>query len=49
MAIHMVVEALFWFHPVVWLIKHRLIEEQDRFDNVKMTHLDRAILTHPFV
>jgi uncharacterized protein (TIGR03435 family) len=30
MAIHMVVEALFWFHPVVWLIKHRLIEEQER-------------------
>jgi beta-lactamase regulating signal transducer with metallopeptidase domain len=30
MAIHMSVEALFWFHPLVWLIKARLIEEQER-------------------
>ena len=30
MAIHMVVEALFWFHPLVWFIKARLIEEQER-------------------
>ena len=30
MAIHMVVEALFWFHPFVWFIKARLIEEQER-------------------
>jgi len=30
MAIHMSVEALFWFHPLVWLIKTRLIEEQER-------------------
>jgi beta-lactamase regulating signal transducer with metallopeptidase domain len=29
-AIHMVVEALFWFHPLVWFIKARLIEEQER-------------------
>jgi bla regulator protein BlaR1 len=28
--IHMVVEALFWFHPFVWWIKARLIEEQER-------------------
>ena len=26
-AIHMVVEALFWFHPAVWWIKTRLIDE----------------------
>ena len=25
-----VVEALFWFHPLVWFIKVRLIEEQER-------------------
>jgi len=30
MAIHMSVEALFWFHPLVWFIKGRLIEEQER-------------------
>jgi len=30
MAIHMAVEALFWFHPLVWFIKARLLEEQER-------------------
>ncbi|HWF11241.1 MAG TPA: M56 family metallopeptidase [Bryobacteraceae bacterium] len=29
-AIHMVVEALFWFHPLVWWIEARLIEERER-------------------
>jgi bla regulator protein BlaR1 len=29
-AIHMFVEALFWFYPLVWWIKGRLIEEQER-------------------
>ena len=29
-AIHMVVEALFWFDPVVWWIQSRLIEERER-------------------
>ena len=29
-AIHMVVEALFWFHPAVWLIEARLIDERER-------------------
>jgi uncharacterized protein (TIGR03435 family) len=28
-AIHMVVEALFWFHPAVWWIKTRLLEERE--------------------
>jgi uncharacterized protein (TIGR03435 family) len=28
--IHMVVEALFWFHPLVWWIEERLIEERER-------------------
>jgi len=27
---HMVVEALFWFHPIVWLISGRLIDERER-------------------
>ena len=29
-AVHMVVEALFWFHPLVWLIRVRLVEERER-------------------
>lgn len=29
-AIHLFVEAMFWFHPLVWWIKSRLIEEQER-------------------
>jgi bla regulator protein blaR1 len=29
-AIHMVVESLFWFHPVVWWIQARLVEERER-------------------
>ena len=29
-ALHMFVEALFWFYPVLWLIRTRLIEERER-------------------
>jgi uncharacterized protein (TIGR03435 family) len=29
-ALHMVVCALFWFHPAVWWIKSRLLEERER-------------------
>src|SRR5205823_7929051 len=29
-AIHMIVEAVFWFHPLVWWIGARLIEERER-------------------
>ena len=29
-AIHMVVEAIFWFHPLVWWIGARLVEERER-------------------
>jgi uncharacterized protein (TIGR03435 family) len=29
-AIHMAVEALFWFHPLVWWIGARLVEERER-------------------
>jgi bla regulator protein BlaR1 len=29
-AIHMIVEALFWFHPLVWWIGARLVEERER-------------------
>jgi len=29
-ALHMVVEAVFWFHPMVWWLGTRLIEERER-------------------
>ena len=29
-ALHMVVEALFWFHPLVWWLGTRLMEERER-------------------
>src|SRR5881409_3678285 len=29
-AIHMVVETIFWFHPPVWWIRARLVEERER-------------------
>jgi bla regulator protein blaR1 len=29
-AVHMVVEAVFWFHPLVWWIGARLVDERER-------------------
>lgn len=29
-ALHMVVKAIFWFHPLVWWIESRLLEERER-------------------
>jgi uncharacterized protein (TIGR03435 family) len=29
-ALHMVVEATFWFHPIVWWMETRLVEERER-------------------
>lgn len=29
-AVHMLVEAIFWFHPLVWWIGGRLVEERER-------------------
>jgi bla regulator protein BlaR1 len=29
-SLHMIVEALFWFHPLVWWIGARLVEERER-------------------
>ena len=29
-AIHMTVEALFWFHPLVWWLGHRMMQERER-------------------
>lgn len=30
MAMHMLVETVFWFHPMVWQMESRLIEERER-------------------
>src|SRR6185295_3242728 len=37
-AIHMVVEALFWFHPMVWWIEYRLVEERERACDDEVLH-----------
>jgi bla regulator protein BlaR1 len=29
-ALHMVVEAAFWFHPLVWWMERRMVEERER-------------------
>ena len=29
-AIHMIVEAIFWFHPLVWVVGARLLDERER-------------------
>ncbi len=29
-AVHMVVEAIFWFHPIVWWLGARLLQERER-------------------
>jgi len=29
-AVHMIVEAVFWFHPLVWWIGSRLVDERER-------------------
>jgi bla regulator protein BlaR1 len=29
-ALHMLVEAVFWFHPLVWWMERRMIEERER-------------------
>ena len=28
--LHMLVEAIFWFHPLIWWIRERLVEERER-------------------
>ncbi len=29
-AVHMIIEALFWFHPLVWWLETRLVDERER-------------------
>jgi bla regulator protein BlaR1 len=44
-AIHMVVEAIFWFHPLVWWLGARLVEERERAcdEAVLATGRDRRV------
>ncbi len=44
-AIHMVVEAIFWFHPLVWWLGARLMEERERACDEEVLELgsDRQI------
>src|SRR4029077_8104902 len=38
-AIHMLVEALFWFYPPVWWLGARLIDERERACDEEVLHL----------
>jgi bla regulator protein blaR1 len=38
-ALHMLVEALFWFHPLVWWIGARLVDERERACDEEVLHL----------
>jgi bla regulator protein BlaR1 len=40
--IHMVVEALFWFHPLVWWIGSRLVDERERACDEEVLRLGNA-------
>ncbi len=43
-AIHMAVQSVFWFHPLVWWIGMRLVEERERACDEEV--LDRGIRPH---
>jgi uncharacterized protein (TIGR03435 family) len=38
-SIHMIVEAVFWFHPLVWWIGARLVEERERACDIEVLRL----------
>jgi bla regulator protein BlaR1 len=38
-AIHMMVEAIFWFNPLVWWLGARLVEERERACDEEVLHL----------
>ncbi|HUJ21629.1 MAG TPA: M56 family metallopeptidase [Bryobacteraceae bacterium] len=44
-ALHMLVEAAFWFHPLVWWMGARLVAERERACDEEVVHLgaDRAV------
>jgi bla regulator protein BlaR1 len=38
-AVHMVIEAVFWFHPLVWWLGARLVDERERACDEEVLHL----------
>lgn len=45
-ALHMITEMLFWFHPAVWLIRARLIEERERACDESVLNASHAALVY---
>src|SRR6185295_15081393 len=41
-SIHMIVEAIFWFHPLVWWIGAKLVEERERACDEEVLSLGSA-------
>lgn len=41
-AVHMAVEALFWFHPLIWWIGARLVDERERACDEEVLRLGSA-------
>jgi uncharacterized protein (TIGR03435 family) len=41
-AIHMLVEVLFWFHPMVWWMERRMIDERERACDEAVVRLGRS-------
>jgi uncharacterized protein (TIGR03435 family) len=41
-ALHMLVETLFWFHPLVWFIERRMVEERERACDQAVVQLGSA-------
>ena len=41
-ALHMLVETVFWFHPLVWWIGGRLVDERERACDEEVLRLHRA-------
>jgi bla regulator protein BlaR1 len=41
-AVHMLIEAVFWFHPLVWWIGKRLVEERERACDEEVLRLGSA-------
>ena len=55
-ALHMLVEAVFWFHPLVWWMERRLVEEREHacdeaaieLDNDRHTYAESILKTCKF-
>lgn len=45
-AVHMFIEAVFWFHPLVWWIGRRLLEERERACDETVIELGAAPRTY---